>query len=621
MSSEIVSPGYFPLLGATAALGRTFRPEEDAVPDRDAVAIISGTLWRDRFGRDPAVLQRTISLNERPFVVVGVMPDGFAGLSFDADVWVPSMMVSLTNSPGVVQDRGSRWLGALGRLKPGVTMARAQEDLDRVAAILEQQYPANHRQRGVQLTTVHQSLLGGTGRLMVALFTAVLLFLIVACANVASLQLARATSRRRELAVRLALGARRAHVLRQLLTESFVLSLAAGLLGAIAAAWSLSAVIALMPEGALPRHVQPAVDPRTLAFTIAVSVVVGALVALVPGIASLRGDLIGAIKEGARSAGPGLGSIRRPSTQQALVVAEIALAMTLLAAAGLMIRGLERQMRVPLGFDPKGLTVASLTLPAARYTPEQRAAFVERLSERLQALPRVRSAAISTGAPFTGGTSAARLLPDVAPNADASLRYYRHIVTPQFFATMGVPVLEGRAFTDRDRADAPLVAIVNQSAAKRIWGGRSAVGRHFRQGRSPMGPAVEIVGVVPDMRFRDLTSDLTASRAEPDVYFPYAQRLDPDLEIAVRSDGRCARPAGSAAGGGLRARRRPAGLRSAASRGRDRAAHFDRAFRVRAPDGVQRRRAAAGRDRAVWADCLRRRAEPARDCDPARARR
>ena len=334
--------------------------------------------------------------------------------------------------------------------------------------------------------------------------------------------------------MRLALGARRAHVLRQLLTESFVLSLAAGLLGAIVAAWSLTAVIALMPEGALPRHVQPAVDPRTLAFTIVVSVVVGALVALVPGVASLRSDLTGAIKEGARSAGPGLGSIRRPSTQQALVVAEIALAMTLLAAAGLMIRGLERQMRVPLGFDPKGLTVASLTLPTARYTPEQRTAFVERLSERLQALPRVRSAAISTGAPFTGGVSAARLLPDVAPTADASLRYYRHIVTPQFFATMGVPVLEGRAFTDRDRADAPLVAIVNQSAARRIWGNGSAVGRHFRRAGST-GPVFEIVGVVPDIRFRDLTSDLTAARAEPDVYFPYAQRPDPDLEIAVRS--------------------------------------------------------------------------------------
>ncbi len=535
VQSELVSPGYFPLLGATAALGRTFLPEEDSVPDRDAVAIISGALWRDRFGRDPAVLQRTISLNERTFVVVGVMPDGFAGLSFDTEVWVPSMMVSLTNSPGVVQDRGSRWLGAVGRLKDGVTMARAQEDLDRVAAILEQQYPANHRQRGVKLETAHEALLGGTARLMVTLFAAVLLFLIVACANVASLQLARATSRRRELAVRLALGARRVHVLRQLLTESFVLSLAAGLLGAIVAAWSLSAVIALMPAGALPRHVHPAVDPRTLAFTIVVSVVVGALVALVPGIASLRSDLTGAIKEGARLAGPGLGSIRRPSTQQALVVAEIALAMTLLAAAGLMIRGLERQMRVPLGFDPKGLTVASVSLPTARYTPEQRAAFVERLSERLQALPRVRSAAISTGAPFTGGVSASRLLPDVAADAEASLRYYRHVVTPQFFATLRVPVLEGRAFTDRDRADAPLVAIVNQSAARRIWGNESAVGRHFRR-TGPDSPVFEIVGVVPDIRFRDLTSDLTASRAEPDVYFPYAQRLEPDLEMTVRSE-------------------------------------------------------------------------------------
>jgi putative ABC transport system permease protein len=534
VEAEIVSAGYFPLLGASAALGRTFLPEEDAVPDRDAVAIISGKLWRDRFGRDPGVLGRTLYLNDRPFLLVGVMPGSFAGLSFDTDVWVPSMMVSLTSAPGVVEDRGRRWLGALGRLKEGITMARAQEDLDRVAAILEQQHPDYNRQRGVQLTSVHESLLDGTGRLMVALFTAVLLFLIVACANVASLQLARATSRRRELAVRLALGARRVHVLRQLLTESFVLSLAAGVFGAIVAAWSLGAVIALMPEGALPRHVQPSVDPRALAFTVVVSAAVGALVALVPGFGSLRRDLTGAIKEGARSAGPGLGSIRRPSTQQVLVVAEIALAMTLLSAAGLMIRSLERQMQVPLGFDPQGVTVARLTLPGARYTPQQRAEFVERLSERLEAVPLVRSAAIGSDLPFTGGTSAARLLPDVAPTADATLRYYRHLVTPEFFTTLAVPVLEGRAFTDRDRTDAPLVAIVNQAAARRIWGGESAIGRHVRMGGST-GPAVEIVGVVPDMRFRDLTSDLTSSRAEPDVYLPYAQRTESNLVIAVRS--------------------------------------------------------------------------------------
>jgi predicted permease len=534
VQAEIVSPSYFALLGASAALGRTFLPEEDTVPDRDAVAIISGALWRDRFGGDPGILQRTVSINERQFTVVGVMPDRFGGLSFDTDVWVPSMMVSLTHSPGIVQDRGSRWLAALGRLEEGITMARAQEDLDRVAAILEQQHPATHRQRGVQLTSVHQWLLGGTGRLMVALFTAVLLFLIVACANVASLQLARATSRRRELALRLALGARRAHVLRQLLTESFVLSLAAGLLGAIVAAWGLSVAIAFMPAGALPRHVQPSVDPRALAFTIVVSIVVGALVALVPGFASLRGDLTGAIKEGARSAGPGLGSIRRPSTQQALVVAEIALAMTLLSAAGLMVRGLQRQMQVPLGFEARGVTVASLQLPPARYTPAQRAAFAERLSEQLRALPRVRSAAISSDAPFAGGASAGRLLSDVAPTTDPPLRYYRHIVTPQFFATMAMPLLEGRVFTDRDRADAPLVAIVSQAAARRIWGAGSAVGRHVRTG-GPAGPPIEIVGVVPDVRFRDLTSDLAAGRAEPDVYFPYAQRPDSDLVIAVRS--------------------------------------------------------------------------------------
>lgn len=534
VETEIVSAGYFPMLGVSAALGRTFLPTEDDVPDSDTVAVISAQLWRDRFGGDPNVLRQTVYFNDRPFRIVGVMPEGFAGISFDTDVWVPSMMESITSSAAVMRDRGSRWLLAIGRLKQGLALPRAQADLDRVATLLEQQYPDTNRQRGVQLTGVREALLDGTGRLMIALFTAVFLFLVVACANVASLQLARATARRRELAVRLALGARRWHVLRQLLTESFVLSLAAGALGAILAAWSLGGVVALMPDGALPRHVQPTVDPRALAFTLGVSLVVGVLVALVPGVASMRRDLAGAIKEGARSAGPGLGSIRRPNVQQVLVVAEIALAMTLLTAAGLMVRSLERQLNVHLGFDPQGVTVARVTLPAARYAPEQRTAFVERLNERLAAVPLVKSASISSSLPFTGSSSASTLLPDVATHPDARIRYYRNIVTPEFFTTLGVSIIDGRAFTPQDRDGAPLVAIINKSAARRIWGTERAAGRRFRMG-GPDSPPVEIVGITGDVRFRDLTTNLAADRVEPDVHFPYGQRTDRDIEIAVRS--------------------------------------------------------------------------------------
>ena len=533
VETEMVNASYFALLGIQPALGRTFLPEEDAVPDRNAVAVISDALWRERFGGDPAILDRTIHLNDRAFSIVGVMPKGFAGISFDTDLWVPSMMVTLTAGPAIVENRGARWLGALGRLDEGIALPRAQDDLNRVAAILEQRHPEFNRQRGVQVDSLDETLLGRRADLIVALFAAVVAFLAIACINVAGLQLARAVSRRRELAVRLALGARRWHMLRQLLTESFVLAIAAGTVGTIGAAWALSGLLALAPAGALPRHVTPAIDPRAVAFALVIASAAAALVAILPVMVATRRDLSDAMKEGARSAGPGIGSIRRPSTQQALVVAEIALAMTLLTAAGLMVRSLERQMRVPLGFEPAGVTVARLTLPVSRYAPPQRAAFVTRLTERLRETPGVVSAAVATSLPFTGNSSASILIPEGGTDVQQGQRYYRHAVTAELFSTLGIPLKRGRTFTEQDRRDAPLVAIVNESAAKRLWGTDDAVGRRFRMGTT--GPFVELVGIAGDTRFRDLTTNLMAARVEPDVYFPFTQRTDADIEIAVRT--------------------------------------------------------------------------------------
>jgi predicted permease len=534
VDTEMVSASYFPLLGVSAALGRTFLPEEDAVPDRNAVALISHRLWRDRFGSDPGVLQRSVYLNDRPVQIVGVMPAGFAGVSFDTDVWVPSMMISLTSSPAVIENRGTRWLVVLARLAPDVSIERAQDDITRVATLLEQQYPDTHRQRGVQIAIYRNFVLGDTARLIATLFGAVILFLVVACTNVASLQLARATSRRRELAVRIALGARRWHILRELMTESIVLSLVAGIIGAMIAAWGLGGAVTLMPDGALPRFVQPSIDLRALIFALAASFAVGVLVAILPGLSASRRELADALKQGARSAGGGLGSIRRISSQQALVVAEIALAMTLLTAAALMVRSLERQTKIAVGFEPAGVTIGALNLPASRYTPDARVTFVERLRERLARIPGVRAASISSDLPF-GGASAATLLPAGAGATDPGIRYYRHFVTPTFFETLGIPIEHGRGFTPQDRQGAPLVAIINKSSARRIAPGTDAVGRQFRLGAD--GPSIEIVGVIPDARFRDLTTDLSGSRTEPDVFFPFAQRTDRDIQIAVRTSG------------------------------------------------------------------------------------
>jgi predicted permease len=536
VETEMVNAGFFALLGVQAAKGRTFLPEEDAVPDRNPVALISHALWMTRFGGDPGVLARQIHLNDRAFSIVGVMPEGFSGLSFDTDLWVPSMMVSLTSAPSVVENRGTRWLGAIGRLKTGVILPRAQDDLTRVAKILEDRHPESNRQRSVDVTDLREALLGDTGDLVVALFGAVLLFLLVACANVASIQIARATSRRRELAVRVALGARPFHVIRQLLTESLVLSATSGILGVMTAAWALTAVLSVLPAGALPRYVNPDIDIRALAFAIMLSLLAGALIAVLPAIAAMRRDLSGAIKEGARSAGPGLGSIRRPSPQQILVTAEVALAVTLLTAAGLMVRSLDRQMNVRTGFDPAGVTVARITLPAARYAPPQRAFFVRELTDELRKIPGVASAAVATSLPFTGNASAGTLVPDGDRDPNASRRYFRNSVTPDLFSTLQIPVLRGRAFTEQDVAGAPLVAMISESGARQLWKDDDAVGRRIRLGDAD-GPAVEIVGVIADARFRDLTTDLSAPRVEPDLYFPYGQRSDRDIEVAVRTDG------------------------------------------------------------------------------------
>jgi putative ABC transport system permease protein len=240
------------------------------------------------------------------------------------------------------------------------------------------------------------------------------------------------------------------------------------------------------------------------------------------------------MKEGGRAAEPGLASLRRPSVQQGLVVAEIALAMTLLTAAGLMIRSLDRRSAVPLGFDRNGVTIARLSLPAIRFGPEQRRTFVERLETELARLPLVQHVAVASSLPFTGNTSASTLVPDTVTAPEQAQRYYRNFVTPGFFETLGIPITRGRAFTTEDSAGAPAVAIVNESAAKRMWGDVDPIGRQFRLG-TLSGSPVQIVGVARDARFRDLTTDLFGARVEPDVYFPFAQRTDSEIEIAVRT--------------------------------------------------------------------------------------
>jgi predicted permease len=536
VDAELVSAPYFPLLGATAAQGRTFLPSEETA-GAEPVAVVSDRLWRERLGGAPNLVDSTIVLNDRSVRIVGIMPAGFAGVAFDTDVWIPSTLVTLSSAPTILQDRGSRYLLAIGRLKPGVPQTRAQEDLTRVARLLELEFPDTNRERGVDVDDLRTALLGDTGGQVRSLFGAVLLFLAVSAANAAGLQVVRATARRRELALRFALGARRWHVLRQLLVESWLLSLAAGVLGALIATWVTGAAVAVLPQGALPIHVQPRVDPRALAFTFGLAAIVGIAIAGLTAGAASRANLIDAMKQGGRTLDSTLGAIRRPSTQQLLVALEIAAAMVLLTLAGLVVRSLERQSRVDLGFDPAQLTVARLTLPASRYPIEQRIAFVESLERSLANVPGVRAHAIASDLPLMGASSAAVLTPDTVSRPEGALRFYRHIVTPEFFRTMDIRIVAGRGFSRDDRRGAPLVAIVNDAAARRIWGSADPVGRRFHLGRTADGPRYEVVGVAATARFRSLTGDLDAANAEPDVYFAYGQSTSTDLQIALRAAG------------------------------------------------------------------------------------
>ena len=531
VEAEMVSASYFDIVGATAARGRTFTPDEDRVPDERPVAVISHAMWTTRFGSDPGIIGRSITLNDRPLTIVGVMRDGFRGISFDADVWVPMMMISLTTAPSTLENRGNRWLGAIGRMKPGVTMSGAQRDMDAVAARLATAFPESNQERGVRLSTLQDAALGSTRDLLIALFAAVMVFLAIACANVMNLQLVRATSRRREMALRVAVGADRGALLRQLLAEGLTLAALGAAGGLTLAVWALAALLPLLPTGALPPWVTPSVDWRVMAFTTVMTLACGVLFGLAPAFQARRLVIADSLKEGARSAAGGITTLRRFGAQQLLVVCEVALALMLLVGGGLMLRSLQRQLGVEPGFRANGVVTAQISLPR-QYSRSVRTDIARRLVERVRALPQVQSVALGSDVPLDGNTSAANIFIDGV--TDTPIRFYRHRVTPDYFATLGIPLLRGRTFGAADRDSTPLVVVITETMARRYWPNDDAVGRRIRFGDAT-GVEATVVGVVGTARFRDLTSSVIAPRSEPDVFVSFDQRPDIDFSLLVRT--------------------------------------------------------------------------------------
>ena len=541
LQAGFVTADAFPLLGVSPVRGRGFAAEED-LPGRPAVVVLSDGLWRRRFGADPEIVGRTLILDDEPTTVLGVMPPGFQLPTHYAGSGM-ELWTLLRLEPAVDRsERGWHWLTAMGRARPGVGAGGADREVAALMAGMLQRYPNEYDlDFAGSAGPAAEELVGDIRPVILVLMGAVGLLLLIACANVASLFLARAEARQREIAVRAALGARSGRIVRQLLTESAALATAGGLLGLLFATWGIRALVAAAPP-TLPRLEAIEMDGWVLIFTAAITLSTGMLFGLVPALHSARPDLSTALTEGGRGGSAGIG---RQRFRRGLVVSQIALALVLVAAAGLLIQSFARMRGVDPGFAPAGLLTARVELSPVRYeSNEQIRAFYERFVRRLETIPGVRSAAAVKALPMTqlelGDWSFLRegrySLP---PRPSEWSMAYWQATSAGYFETMRIPVLQGRGFEDTDRIGAPGVAVINRTLARQVWPAGDALGQRILMGGGATDSVWRtVVGIVGDVRHRGLDAD-----PRPEIYLPHAQFPAGDgvalrtLRLALRTDG------------------------------------------------------------------------------------
>lgn len=532
-----VSADLFPLLGVQPIRGRTFRPEE-CVVGQDDVIVISERLWRRKFDRDPRVLGSKIKADGRAFTVVGIMPSSFefplplfnvTGAQFGerADIWQP-----LGFKDAELKRRGSRSYGVIGRLAPGVSAQQAQAELDTVVRGMRARFKDNYPQSdsfGATLYPLKEQVVGGMKPLLLILSGAVALVLLIACANLATMLLARATAREREMAIRVAVGASRARLLRQALTESVGLAILGGAVGILLAIWAIDLVKSIGTQ-TIPRLSEVHIDLTVLLVTLAIAIGTGLLFGLVPGLASGRSDLTEALKEGGRGSTSGR---RHNRLRNALVIAEVALALVLLTGAGLLLKSFVRLQNVNPGFNAQQVLTAEISLPALRYPDKTaQANFFAELDRRVAALPGVSHAGLTIILPMSGVNSDSsfmidgRPVDDAHPGPDEEIR----LISPGYFRTLEIPLVKGRFFSTADKLDAPPVVIINRALAQRYWPNEEALGKRM-QLPTREGPVwAMIVGVVGDMHHRGLDQPV-----KPEFYVPLAQAPYPSVILALRS--------------------------------------------------------------------------------------
>ncbi len=511
VEGEAVSANLFDVLQVAPLMGRVFNSEEDRWGGPRVVLLGYG-LWADRFGRQPDIVGQTVSLNDETYEIVGVMPKGFAFPDPDDQLWVP-----LGLSPQEAANHGSHYLRVIGRLKPQVTLAAAQADMDSIARRLTERYPDSNTGVGVNLAGLQEDLTGDVRPALLVIWAAVVLILLMVCANETNLLLARASARRREMAIRAALGASRARIAHQLLTESIMLALAGGGLGLLLATWGVSALRQFIPAD-FPRAAEIGVNGTVLGFTLAISLAAGLLIGIVPAFGVGSEALQGGLGEGARQT-PGESSRR---FRRGLIILEMAMGIVVLTGAGLVLRSFLSLRRVPLGFQPGGLLTLRVILPQNRYGRlAERTAFYRQASEKIAALPGVESAGAITFLPLTfAHGSKGFTIEGQPPPAPGELPFAEYsVITPDYFRCLQIPVLKGRSFAWSDAPGALPVVMLSRGLAEKYWPGEDPVGKRLKLGGpGENAPWLTVIGVAGDVRQFNLT---TAPR--PALYFPAAQ--------------------------------------------------------------------------------------------------
>jgi putative ABC transport system permease protein len=515
---------YFDVYGVKPALGRTFLPEEDA-PGKSHVVVLSYPFWQRVFGGADDVLGRPVQLNGEPYTVIGVAPLGF-GIASKVDAWMP---MAFEPKETANDARGGHYLNVAGRLRPGVTLAQAEAELKVLAAQLATQYPDSNKGWGIFMMPLQDYSVRDVRTVLYTLLGAVGCVLLIACANIANLLLARATARHREISIRAALGASRARLVRQLLTESVLLALCGGLAGMLLARWGLDALLALAPAN-LPRVTDIHLDAGVLVFSLVLSVITGLVFGIAPAWLAARADVNEALKQGSRGSTEG-GA--RGRLRSALVVIEVTFALMLLGGAGLLARSFMQLAHVDPGFTPENATVLRLSLPQKKYAlPEQQTAFADALLERMKTLPGVQAAGLTHSMPLVsdyvlGFNIEGR--PAIAPSDLPNTNYYA--VTPEYFRAMGIRLVRGRVFTAQDDAKAPRVAIINETLARQYFPNEDPIGKRINITNGP-DTWREIIGIVGDIKQYGVDKATSNQSYEPFAQVPFSS-----LNVVIRTNG------------------------------------------------------------------------------------